>query len=93
MQSKHEGIVLSILVLGTLMGALDTTIVLLALPSMTEGLNSNLGETIWVILIYLLVIAVTTMQFGRLGDLFGRSKAFNLGFAVFTLGSAFCGFA
>jgi EmrB/QacA subfamily drug resistance transporter len=93
MQSKHEGIVLSILVLGTLMGALDTTIVLLALPSITEGLNSNLGETIWVILIYLLVIAITTMQFGRIGDLFGRSKMFNLGFAVFTLGSALCGFA
>jgi EmrB/QacA subfamily drug resistance transporter len=93
MQSKHEGIILSILVLGTLMGALDTTIVLLALPSITEGLNSNLGETIWVILIYLLVIAVTTMQFGRIGDLFGRSRMFNLGFAVFTLGSALCGFA
>ncbi len=93
MQSKHEGIVLSILVLGTLMGALDTTIVLLALPSITEGLNSNLGETIWVILIYLLVIAVTTMQFGRIGDLFGRSRMFNLGFAIFTLGSALCGFA
>jgi EmrB/QacA subfamily drug resistance transporter len=93
MQSKHEGIVLSILVLGTLMGALDTTIVLLALPSITEGLNSNLGETIWVILIYLLVIAISTMQFGRIGDLFGRSKMFNLGFAVFTLGSALCGFA
>lgn len=93
MQNKHEGLVLSILVLGTLMGALDTTIVLLALPSITEGLNSNLGETIWVILIYLLVIAVTTMQFGRLGDLFGRSRMFNLGFAIFTLGSALCGFA
>ncbi|MGB8215822.1 MAG: MFS transporter [Candidatus Methanoperedens sp.] len=93
MQSRHEGIVLSILVLGTLMGALDTTIVLLALPSMTEGLGSNLGETIWVILIYLLVIAITTMQFGRLGDIFGRSRMFNVGFAVFTLGSALCGFA
>ena len=93
MQSKNEGIVLSILVLGTLMGALDTTIVLLALPSITDGLNSNLGETIWVILIYLLVISITTMQFGRLGDLFGRSRMFNLGFAIFTLGSALCGFA
>ncbi len=93
MQSRHEGIVLSILVLGTLMGALDTTIVLLALPSITDGLNSNLGETIWIILIYLLVIAVTTMQFGRLGDIFGRSKMFNLGFAIFTLSSALCGFS
>ncbi len=93
MQRRQENIILSILVLGTLMGALDTTIVLLALPSITEGLNSNLGETIWVILIYLLVIAITTMQFGRLGDLFGRSKMFNIGFAVFTAGSALCGFA
>lgn len=90
---KKENIILSILVIGTMMGAIDATIVLLALPSMTAELNSNLASTIWVIIIYLLIIAVTTTQLGRLGDLYGRSKMFNSGFAVFTIGSALCAFA
>ncbi len=75
------------------MGSIDTTIVLLALPSIAQGLNSNLSLSIWVIVIYLLIVAVATTQLGRLGDLFGRSKLFNLGFAVFTVGSALCALA
>lgn len=75
------------------MGSIDTTIVLLALPSIAEGLGSNLSLSIWVIVVYLLIVAVATTQLGRLGDLFGRSKLFNLGFAVFTVGSALCALA
>ncbi len=86
-----ENKILAILVLGTMMGALDTTIVLLALPSMTQGLGTNLSLSIWVILVYLLIVAVATTQLGRLGDLFGRSKMFNAGFVVFTVGSVLCG--
>jgi EmrB/QacA subfamily drug resistance transporter len=83
--------VLAIMVLGTLMGALDTTIVLLALPTITGSLSTTLVSSIWVILIYLLVIAVTTTQLGRIGDIYGRGRIFNLGFVVFTAGSALCG--
>ncbi len=83
--------VLAIMVLGTLMGAIDTTIVLLALPTITGSLSTTLVSSIWVILIYLLVIAVTTTQLGRIGDIYGRGKIFNLGFVVFTAGSALCG--
>ena len=90
---KKENIILSILVMGTMMGAIDATIVLLALPAMTASLNSDLASTIWVIIIYLLVIAVSTTQLGRLGDLYGRGKMFNSGFAIFTIGSAMCAFA
>ncbi|MGC8676348.1 MAG: MFS transporter [Candidatus Micrarchaeia archaeon] len=89
--NPHENIILGILILGTLMGAIDTTIVLLSLPAITEGLHSSLAITIWVILAYLLVIAIMSTQFGRLGDIFGRSRMFNLGFAVFTIGSLLCG--
>ncbi len=89
MQNK----ILAIMVLGTMMGALDTTIVLLALPTMTNSLSTTLASSIWVILIYLLVIAVTTTQLGRIGDMYGRGKIFNLGFVVFTIGSALCGFS
>lgn len=87
----RENKILIILMLGVMMGAIDTTIVLLALPTMTQSLNTTLLSSIWVILIYLLVIAVTTTQFGKLGDIYGRSKMFNLGFVIFTVGSLLCG--
>jgi len=63
----------------------------LAFPDIAKGLNSNIATTIWIILVYLLVLAVTTTPFGRLGDIYGRSRMFNSGFAVFTVGSALCG--
>jgi EmrB/QacA subfamily drug resistance transporter len=88
---RHQTIVLTIVVLGTLMGALDTTIVLLAFPVINDSLHSNFVTSIWIILAYLLILAVTTTQMGRIGDIYGRSRIFNIGFAVFTIGSALCG--
>ena len=41
--------------------------------------------------VYLLVVAVCTTQLGRIGDIYGRSRMFNTGFVIFTLGSLFCG--
>lgn len=73
------------------MGAIDTTIVLLALPTINQELHTSLVLSVWVILAYLLVIAVATTQFGRIGDIYGRSRMFNLGFAIFTIGSFLCG--
>lgn len=90
MESKKT-ITLFVLVLGTLMGALDSTIVILAFPVIAEKLHSDIATTIWIILIYLLVAAVATTPLGKVGDIYGRSRMFNAGFAIFTLGSAFCG--
>ncbi|MDD1752640.1 MAG: MFS transporter, partial [Methanotrichaceae archaeon] len=73
------------------MGALDSTIVILAFPDIAESLSSNIATTMWIILVYLLILAVTTTPFGRVGDIYGRSRMFNSGFAIFTIGSAFCG--
>jgi len=73
------------------MGALDSTIVILAFPVIADKLHSDITTTIWIILIYLLVVAVATTPLGRVGDIYGRSKMFNAGFAIFTMGSAFCG--
>lgn len=87
----HSSIVLGIVMLGTLMGALDSTIVLLAFPTINTSLHSDLATSIWIILAYLIVIAVATTQMGRIGDIYGRSKIFNLGFVIFTVGSALCG--
>jgi EmrB/QacA subfamily drug resistance transporter len=91
--ARNRNIILGIIVVGTLMGAVDSTIVLLAFPTITARLHSNFITSLWIILAYLLVLAVTTTQFGRMGDLFGRSKMFNLGFVIFTVGSVLCGFS
>ena len=87
----RTSVVLFVLVLGTLMAAIDTTIVVLALPTIAEELHSALITVIWTILIYLFVVAVLTTQLGRIGDHVGRGRVFNTGFLVFTLGSALCG--
>lgn len=79
--------------IGILMVAVDSTIVILALPTMTRDLSSSLETVIWTILIYLLITTVLTTQAGRLGDVLGRGRVYNLGFVVFTLGSALCGFS
>ncbi len=88
---KKKAITLFILSLGTFMGALDSTIVILAFPSIADGLHSSIESTIWIILIYLLILSVTSIPFGRIGDIYGRSRMFNAGFVIFTAGSALCG--
>lgn len=73
------------------MAAVDTTIVLLALPTITSSLHTDLLSSIWVLLAYMIVISVLSTQAGRIGDLFGKGKIYNLGFVIFTVASALCG--
>ncbi len=75
------------------MVAVDSTIVILALPTMRRDLAAPFETVIWTVLVYLLIAAALTTQAGRVGDLLGRSRVYNAGFAVFTIGSALCGFA
>ena len=92
-RNKNENIILAIVVLGPMMAAIDSTIVLLAFPTIVSGLNSNFLTIIWVILIYLLIITVFTTQLGRIGDIFGRARIFNFGFLIFAISSFMCGLA
>ncbi len=91
--SPHENGVLLLVTLGTLMVSVDSTIVILALPTMARELVSPLDTVIWTILVYLLITAVLTTQAGRLGDMLGRGRIYNAGFALFTIGSGLSGFA
>ncbi len=75
------------------MVAIDSTIVILALPNMLQDLHSDLIRMTWVIIGYLIVNTVLQLTFGRMADMFGRVKMYNLGFIVFTIGSVLCGFA
>ena len=86
-------LILVVITLGTLMAAIDTTIVILALPTIGTELHSPLGTVIWVILLYLLVTTLLTTQLGRIGDIFGRARLYTTGFAVFTVASVLCGLA
>jgi len=75
---------------GVLITAVDTTIVVLALPAIERALHVALASVIWVIIGYLLVITVLATQVGRLGDMYGRVRMYEAGFLVFIVGSALC---
>jgi EmrB/QacA subfamily drug resistance transporter len=82
-----------VLMAGVLMTAVDTTIVVLALPEIQRSLHVALSAVVWVIISFLLVITLLATQVGRLGDMFGRVRMYQAGFAVFVLGSALCALA
>ncbi|TRM79802.1 MFS transporter, partial [Sulfolobus sp. D5] len=65
-------LILFVLTLGSMMAAIDTTIVLLALPTITVDLHTDLLSSIWILIAYLLVLSILSTQAGRIGDLNGR---------------------
>jgi EmrB/QacA subfamily drug resistance transporter len=82
-----------VIMAGVLMTAVDTTIVVLALPEIQRSLHVALTNVVWVITSFLLVITLLSTQVGRLGDMFGRVRMYETGFAVFVLGSLLCALA
>ena len=75
------------------MATIDASIVIVAMPAIFRGIHlnpltpGNVTYLLWMILGYLLVQSVLVVTLGRLGDMFGRVKIYNLGFVVFTLAS------
>src|SRR5438046_500435 len=86
-------LVLLVLTTGFFMIMLDTTIVNVAIPAMSTGLNTTLDQILWVVNAYVLVYAVLLITAGRLGDLYGQRNLFAIGLLVFTVASALCGLA
>src|SRR6267378_1164312 len=84
-------LVLVVLVTGFFMILLDTTIVNVAIPAMSAGLNTTLDQILWVLNAYILVYAVLLITAGRLGDLYGQRNLFAIGLLIFTVASALCG--
>ena len=86
----HRWTALFITTLGMLMATIDASIVLIALPDIFRGIHldpllpSNTFFLLWMILGFLIVTSVLVVSLGRLGDLYGRVRIYNLGFAVFT---------
>ena len=84
-------LVLVVLTSGFFMILLDTTIVNVAIPAMSAGLNTTLDQILWVLNAYILVYAVLLITAGRLGDLYGQRNLFAIGLLIFTVASALCG--
>src|SRR6201989_911104 len=87
----YKWIVLSNTTLGMLLAAINASIVMISLPAIFRGIGlnplspGNVSYLLWMLMGYLVVTAVLVVPFGRLGDMFGRVKIYNLGFVVFTV--------
>ncbi|WP_433685901.1 MFS transporter [Nocardia sp. CA-119907] len=85
----YKWVVLTNTTLGVLLSAINASIVLISLPAIFRGVGlnpleaGNVGYLLWMLMGYLLVTAVLVVMFGRLGDIFGRVRIYNLGFTVF----------
>ena len=91
MLNSYRWVALSNTTIGVLIVTINMSILLIALPDIFRGIGidplapGNVGLLLWLIMGYLVVTAVLVVSFGRLGDLFGRTRMYNLGFAVFTV--------
>jgi len=85
-------VIYSGLLLGILLAALDQTIVSTALPTIVGDLG-GLNRLSWVVTSYLLASTITQPIYGKLGDLYGRKRLFQIAIVIFLIGSAFCGAA
>jgi MFS family permease len=86
----YKWVALSNTTLGILMVTINSSILLIALPDIFRGISlnplapSNTSYFLWILTGFLLVTSVLVVSLGRIGDIYGRVRMFNLGFAVFT---------
>jgi MFS family permease len=91
--AHYKWIALSNTTLGVLMATINSSIVIISLPAIFRGIHldplapGNVSYLLWVLMGFLVVTAVLVVSLGRLGDIYGRVKVYNLGFAIFTFGS------
>ncbi len=89
----YKWVALSNTTIGMLMATVNSSIVLISLPAIFRGIKlnplvpSNVSYLLWMIMGYMVVTAVLVVSLGRIGDMFGRVRLYNLGFLVFTVGS------
>ncbi|HEV3381599.1 MAG TPA: MFS transporter [Trebonia sp.] len=90
---RYKWIALTNTTIGMLMATIDASIVLISLPAIFRGIDinplttANTSYLLWMLMGYMVVTAVLVVTFGRIGDMVGRVKIYNLGFAIFTVGS------
>lgn len=94
-KDRYKWIALSNTTLAVLLATLDISITLIAMPAIFRGINldplvpANSFYLLWMILGYMIVGSVLIVSLGRLGDMFGRVRIYNLGFVIYTAASLF----
>lgn len=89
---KNRWWILVSVALFAFMSTLDSSIVNIALPTISKDLNVPMNQAEWVVSIYLIVVCACLLLFGKVGDSFGKIKVYRIGTVVFTVGSLLCGF-
>jgi MFS family permease len=90
---RYKWIALSNTTLGMLLATINQSIILIALPDIFDGIKLNPLESgntsylLWMMMGFMVVTAVLVVTFGKLGDMFGRVRMYNLGFVIFTIPS------
>ncbi len=90
---SYKWVALSNTTLGILISTINSSIVIISLPAIFKGIHldplgaGNVSYLLWMIMGFLVVSAVLVVMLGRLGDMYGRVKIYNLGFVVFTIAS------
>ncbi len=88
---KHRWLILIVVNMFTFMATLDGSIVNVALPEITKQLHLSVSESEWIVTSYLMTVCTLILFFGRLGDIFGKVRIFQVGSIVFVAGSFLCG--
>src|SRR6267154_3733059 len=88
---EYKWIVATVFVCGMFMDIMDTTIVFVATPALARDFHATTTSIEWVVLGYLLSLAIWIPASGWIGDRFGTKKVFLFALAMFTLASALCG--
>lgn len=90
---RYKWVALANTTFGVIMATIDSSIMLIALPDVFKGIDldplrpGNSFYLLWLILSFMVVSSVLVVSLGRLGDMYGRVKMYNLGFAIYTLTS------
>jgi len=90
-KSNYHWYVLATVFVGTFMGPLDSSIVNIAIPSLTKYFSVGITTVEWVVMAYLLTTSSLLLSTGRLGDMVGHKRIYIIGFLTFTAASALCG--
>jgi EmrB/QacA subfamily drug resistance transporter len=89
--NRSRWTILFVVVMATFMATLDSSIVNVALPVMSDSMHVTSESIAWIVSAYLIAISAAILIFGKLGDILGQTKVFQFGLIVFTAGSFLCG--
>jgi EmrB/QacA subfamily drug resistance transporter len=90
LKMEYKWVALSVTTVGAFMASLDSSIVVIGLPTILQKLHATMVHGIWIITGYSLMTTILLVVLGRMADVYGRVRLYNLGFAIFTVGSLLC---